>query len=1112
MKDIASCSIHPAIGIARVGNSPMGYFIGPETPGVIVHPPGGYKDGAHGDQVKRQAARFRVFARDAAGNVLGEITAADAKIQWRVTLANKKSEWDNFDGGKGEELPIHDRRPRAEWRNKDIFEEVERQRLIIAPEPAVLERPGARHVFDDGTFMGVKVTLGEARLEPIGRLLVLAGCGRSESVEEGRRISHYANNDRWFDDIADGPVEAEVTLLDGRVFKANPAWVITAPPDFSPETPNPVTLLDVALQTAYEHLNQNPPTKTSYCLDVLPILRSAISIMWTSGDANGAHSSWASRVDLKMLASPAEGRRAHREAIFKVLRNPFATGDEAKAQANRKFMPALAGDEGDCEDGESDKWLVLTETQYAHMQRWAKGDFASDWPPAVKDVAQVTPDGLDRAALEACSGGAFYPGIEAGWIFRKAEAFAEPLRFNADLLAAGDVTKRMAVPWQADFFECNTWWWPAQRPDDVLPLAALERIRVIDQALANERLGDVGSDKVVRTQLQREREELVSRRVPWARHLPKQIYAGDNAMVSEWSKLGFVTSQLPDGSSALADGGLVLVESEASAVVVTDPENLAEWFHRLINIERFPAYRKPARELALQFFAGADYADPNYQSFEFSVEAFRQRLDKIYNDFVAEIDEPHWLEALPREAVVENLLQKAPMNMTDGAWLHHILSAGPTGEVRSKLFEIWSDEAGNGHTELNHSNIYDTLLRSLHVFLPPITSRDFIELDLLPGAWENAVFQLSVGLFPEEFFPELLGMTLYLEWEATPTMIPVARMLRKHGIDPQFYAMHAAIDNVTAGHGALAREAVEIHLNEVQTHSGQAAMQREWKRVWNGYVTWATVGSFGSQLGEYLERKYVSSGADFTRERMIKLVRQKAPYAQTAHGTAVLGGVALGSLFAEPERLLDALVAEKWVNPAAPRESKFVTKLLGFHGPMYKVFTPEEFNVILDWVESLAGPTPAPEPGPVSAPEQVAVIIRALMVQAQQEPAHARSTLKLKDGRSISVADLFASGDVVKVMGDLAGSDMIVPNDPAASPLIRDVFKVQMANVLELDEVAVFEEWIRTGCRMPGALLKRTLALRNLVSLVELSAENLTSLTKVPFARRRQFIGAGSVH
>ena len=53
---IVRAAIHPAIGIARVGNSPDGWFLGPEAPGPHPVPPGGFKD----DQcrVKRQAARF----------------------------------------------------------------------------------------------------------------------------------------------------------------------------------------------------------------------------------------------------------------------------------------------------------------------------------------------------------------------------------------------------------------------------------------------------------------------------------------------------------------------------------------------------------------------------------------------------------------------------------------------------------------------------------------------------------------------------------------------------------------------------------------------------------------------------------------------------------------------------------------------------------------------------------------------------------------------------------------------------------------------------------------------------------------------------------------------
>src|SRR5262245_5121506 len=72
---IAYCKIHPAIGIARVGNSPDEFFIGPEIPGGFDPPSGGYKDA--GDlnkgippRIKRQAARFRIFAYNTAGQVV----------------------------------------------------------------------------------------------------------------------------------------------------------------------------------------------------------------------------------------------------------------------------------------------------------------------------------------------------------------------------------------------------------------------------------------------------------------------------------------------------------------------------------------------------------------------------------------------------------------------------------------------------------------------------------------------------------------------------------------------------------------------------------------------------------------------------------------------------------------------------------------------------------------------------------------------------------------------------------------------------------------------------------------------------------------------------------
>jgi len=84
---IISVKIHPAIGIARLGDSKE-FFIGPEYPWERPNPISGFKDNER--RIKRQAARFRLFAYHDDESVQ-EITAANAQITWTVCLANRKA-------------------------------------------------------------------------------------------------------------------------------------------------------------------------------------------------------------------------------------------------------------------------------------------------------------------------------------------------------------------------------------------------------------------------------------------------------------------------------------------------------------------------------------------------------------------------------------------------------------------------------------------------------------------------------------------------------------------------------------------------------------------------------------------------------------------------------------------------------------------------------------------------------------------------------------------------------------------------------------------------------------------------------------------------------------
>ena len=115
----------------------------------------------------------------------------------------------------------------------------------------------------------------------------------------------------------------------------------------------------------------------------------------------------------------------------------------------------------------------MTRVQYDMMKKWPMETSSVTDRLAVDP--QITPDGLTRAALDACVGGPFFPGIEASWLLRDLYLCSEPFRLDHAHVEAGDVTKQMALPWQADFYDCQAegdfGWWPSQRPDSVFPEA-----------------------------------------------------------------------------------------------------------------------------------------------------------------------------------------------------------------------------------------------------------------------------------------------------------------------------------------------------------------------------------------------------------------------------------------------------------------------------------------------------------------------------------------------------------------------------------------------------------------------------------------------------------------
>lgn len=300
---------------------------------------------------------------------------------------------------------------------------------------------------------------------------------------------------------------------------------------------------------------------------------------------------------------------------------------------------------------------------------------------------------------------------------------------------------------------------------------------------------------------------------------------------------------------------------------LTQTQSGKQLFHRLVNADVYPQIRPQAwafvhqwlrhTEKVLRHARAGDLLHP----FPYSHSAFEERIAAIYSDAVSRyrpfvppprLDKPEyqWL-----------LEQVAPFTLVDGCWLQNIALAGCADEdVRAKLFRIYDDEIGNGNPERNHANIFRELLRGQGMRAPAIDSpADLDWPGVHEGNFEIPNYLLAISQFPRSFFPEILGLNLAIELSGLGGFYrTLTDELRYWDIDPRFFVLHQAVDNLASGHTRLAFDAIALYLDHMLASSGEEEMQRGWRRIWTGYgaltvvsrrtwrhIAWAYVRRFG---------------------------------------------------------------------------------------------------------------------------------------------------------------------------------------------------------------------------------------------------------------------------
>lgn len=509
-------------------------------------------------RLKRQAARFKIFAYDedavdhypaSAGEEITIGSHVDGKqvadIVWTVHVANKKANsylleapgttalYTLLQYENGLTPPLRNV-GEGEWSsNPDRV-----RKLTIDPGPRAIKGtatgpvtmgkegaasygegagivpvPGYPKSFPGDSFSslyepsGCIDTLGELVTDKAGRLHVVAAFGRAVAWYPPDSPAHCpltsdVDNDGWFDDTADGPVNATLVFEDGTTGEVAGAWVVSTDPGFAPQTLNVVSLWDDIYDTWVRKLDlesglfRGGQFQYGYYPDfaqqINPIFQAARVQRWNTD-----------LPDLAIQAHEAVGRITGDDdpgrtilAGLGYIRNPNNLEQNA---IGAPLMPLSLGDSGQ-------SLLSVSKTQYFFLEQWEAGRVTNR--PALGPGEY-----LDKASLVNCLGGRFSPGIDMTfpvrlpetWETEKARTTHGPFRIRQKALdysqlppeglpllsegyvpyhsdgsglEPGDHSKFMAIPWHTDYNSCAThrpepnppenstlyWSWPAQRP------------------------------------------------------------------------------------------------------------------------------------------------------------------------------------------------------------------------------------------------------------------------------------------------------------------------------------------------------------------------------------------------------------------------------------------------------------------------------------------------------------------------------------------------------------------------------------------------------------------------------------------------------------------------
>lgn len=289
--------------------------------------------------------------------------------------------------------------------------------------------------------------------------------------------------------------------------------------------------------------------------------------------------------------------------------------------------------------------------------------------------------------------------------------------------------------------------------------------------------------------------------------------------------------------------------------------------------------------------------------------------------------------------------QYAPLGLSAGSVLQNIANAGNCHEpIAAHAHAAHAWHVGDISLKQNHSALYRQLIEQTGQYLPKIESSIFsARAGLLSASWTLAAYRLALSLFPVSCTPEILGSALF------ELHVPVPPLVETVLSANDALAAHPYLQARRDASRSNAQRHIETAIDSVLACSAENASAIA-SRVALGFLTSVRLlTAWQDEVTCHIRNRLLDP-----KFGMVELIRRKSRFAVGYHSRLKLAERPFDDyVVVDPGNFVRDLARSRWVTPGKPEESLLLTRLVAFDGPMFRVFSDKEIEVIRAWIASL---------------------------------------------------------------------------------------------------------------------------------------------------------------